>query len=282
MSDSKTKNLAFVVFAVIIVVAALFMILWRSTDHAPGQLPIVTPVPREPGIVEQETEDSPNPSSLSQMTSLPEKTPSSIVKKDIETAIPVEPEQTSFDPEDQPRTFFLMDFSGLSELPDGFTQEDLEITDKGITLKPLAEGEEAKPRYGVLHSPPEEMQFPSNAVSPLWKQEVSDGTSVFIEVSVSPDGESWGLWHPINYDEDGGQPAEYYPDGSPNPNFGYTPGGVLCWGMAQFRQFRYRATLYSETNDSPVFSGFRLFYQDTTLGEGHIAVVNEDVEGETN
>jgi hypothetical protein len=279
MSNSKTKNFTLVLLTVIIIVGALFMILWRSTDTTREQLPIVTPVPRETGVVEPETRGSQIPS-LAQETSLPKEKPSSVNKKEIVIASPVQPDKTPFDPEDQPRTFFSTDFKGLSAPPDGYTLEDLEITDKGITLKPLGEGEESKPRYGVLNSPPQEMQFPSNAVSPLWKQEVSDGTSVFVEVSLSPDGDTWGIWHPIHYDEDAGQPTEFYPDGSPNPNFGYTPGGVLCWGMAQFKYFRYRATLYSETKDSPLLSGFRLFYQDTTLGDGHLADVGEDLTEE--
>lgn len=278
MSESKTKRISLVVISVVIIIGALFMILWRSTESSPGQLPIVEPVSRETDVLDHASRAS-SISSPQQSTPLPEESPAPVENNKKVVAAPPEEitEAPLVDPEDQPRTFFHMDFTNLSSLPEGFTLEDVELTDKGIMLSPLAEGEEATPRYGLITAPPEEMHFLSNAVSPLWKQDVSDGTSVFIEVSMSPDGDTWGIWHPIAYDEDAGEPAEYYPDGSPNPNFGYTPGGVLCWGMSQFKYFRYRATLYSETKDSPLFSGFRLFYQDSTLGQGDIAEVGDDV-----
>ena len=258
--------------ALVVIVCSVFVFLWRSGDanrspepspeprtakkvipEPPGEQPIPELTPRQNILESRETKHSP----------------------EIKSATPV-PEETAMDPEDQPRNFFVLDFMEISDLPEGYTLEDLEFTQDGIKLKPLTPGEEARPRYGVLHSPVLEMDFPSNAVSPLWRQDVTEeGTSVFIEVAVSPDGDNWGLWQPVHYDDDAGQPTEFYPDGSPNPNYGYTPGGVLCWGMSQYNYFRFRATLYSETEESPSLTGFRLFYQDSTLGKGHVAEVSE-------
>lgn len=272
MEEKKRSGLIVGIVAAAVVVVVLLIVLLKSP---PMPEPVPVTAPREPTERKQG-----EVLTVDRVPVVEEVTPSP-------TETPVEPEETvvaqestteesrEFNPEDQPREFFVMDFTEMSELPDGYTLEDLELTAEGITLKPLEPGEEDKPRYGVLTSPPEKMYFPSNAVSPLWRQEVSEGTQVFVEVQVSPDGEDWGIWHPLHYDEDAGEPTEFYPDGSPNPNYGYTPGGVLCWGYRQYNYFRYRTTLYSETEDSPVLSGFRLFYQDSTLGKGHIAEVSE-------
>ncbi len=194
-----------------------------------------------------------------------------------EQQTPVPSEEARMNVEDQPRKFFVMEFNNMSELPEGYEMENMQLTDRGIELEPPEPGEEDKPRFGVLKSPPQEMDFYSNALSPLWREELPEGTSMLVEVSLSPDGENWGIWHQVMVDDDSaGQVKEYYPDGSPNPNYGYTPGGVLCWGYRQWAQFKYRITLYSEVQESPLLSGFRIFYQDTTLGKGHLAEVVSD------
>lgn len=187
---------------------------------------------------------------------------------------PMAEETPMMNPEDQPRKFYVLEFDKLQEFPEGYSVENLRLTERGIELDPQQPGEEDKPRYGVLESPPQEFDFPSNAISPLWKEDLPEGTSMLVEMSLSPDGKNWGIWHQVMVDDDSvGQIAEYYPDGSPNPNYGYTPGGVLCWGLRQWAHFRYRITLYSEVAASPILSGFRLFYQDSTLGEGYLSKI---------
>jgi len=189
----------------------------------------------------------------------------------------IKPAPTPWNPEDQPRKFYALDFRNLGELPKGLAMENLKLTDNGIELPPPKEGEEGKPRTGILESPLQEMDFPSNAISPLWLEKIPDGTTIFVEFSMSPDGDNWGIWHPVEVDEDSvGQIEEFYPDGRPNPNYGYTPGGVFSWGLKQWKYFKYRVTLYSETKDSPLLSGVRFFYQDSTLGEGHLAELKEE------
>lgn len=185
-----------------------------------------------------------------------------------------------FDPAElQPRNWETDDFRGLSQLPEGFTVENLELTPDGIKLGD--EGEEGAPRTGMLYSPPKFMDFPSNAVSPLWLEDRPEGTDIFVEVSMSPDGENWGMWHWVEPDEHGLDAInEFYPDGSPNPHYGYTPGLNLAWGLKQWEHVKYRVTLYADpdVDISPLLAAFRLYYQDSTLGEGRLAEVVEDTD----
>ena len=180
------------------------------------------------------------------------------------------------DPELQPRKLHELDFRGIASVPEGFKVEGLRLTDKGFQLDPAKPGEENQPRFGTIESPPFELDFPSNAVSPLWLEETPEGTANFVEVAVSPDGQSWGIWHPVEVDDDSvGQISPTLQDGRPNPNAGHTPGGVLFWGMREWKYYRFRITLSSEVKDSPTLSTFHLYYQDSTLGQGHLAQENE-------
>jgi hypothetical protein len=189
---------------------------------------------------------------------------------------PPSPAPTPFNPEEQPRKHHLLSFRDLDQLPAGYVLSGIRLTDQGFQLDPPKPGEEGVPRIGTLESPPFQLEFPSNAVSPLWKEDLPEGTTLFLEVAVSPDGENWSLWHPIEPDDDAGTIAEFYPDGRPNPNAGFTAGGLLFWGNRQWTFYRFRATLSSEVPQSPTFSGFHLFYQDSTLGQGHLAELQDD------
>jgi hypothetical protein len=176
------------------------------------------------------------------------------------------------DPENQPRAFMTMDFRNLETPPPGFRLENVVLSPEGFTLPPLEPGKENQPRMGVIESPPQMFDFFSNAVAPLWKEQIPDGTDMFVEMSVSPDGVHWGPWQWVEIDEDSaGQISPTYPDGRPNPNYGYTPGTMLAWGLTQWGYVRYRVRLYSEGPASPILSAFRMFYQDSTLGEGRVA-----------
>lgn len=176
------------------------------------------------------------------------------------------------DPENQPRAFMTMDFRNLELPPPGYRLENVVLSPEGFTLPPPEPGKENQPRMGVIESPPQMFDFFSNAVAPLWKENLPDGTDMFVEMSVSPDGIHWGPWQWVEIDEDSaGQISPTYPDGRPNPNYGYTPGTMLAWGLTQWGYVRYRVRLYSEGPAAPVLSAFRLFYQDSTLGEGRVA-----------
>jgi len=178
----------------------------------------------------------------------------------------------SVDPEHQPRAYMTADFRGLDAPPEGFKLENVVLTDEGFTLPPPAPGEENKPRTGIIESPPQMFDFFSNAITPMWKEKLPDGTDMFVEAQVSPDGVHWGPWQWVEIDEDAfGQVSPTYPDGRPNPNYGYTIGTTLAWGLTQWGYVRYRVRLFSEGPESPVLSMFRIFFQDSTLGEGRIA-----------
>ncbi len=269
MKDNDKK---FILPALLLLVIVAVVLIWRFKSISGESIVSPEPIGAEKPIVSEETSKNGTLSKEEFNTSQT----AEIANAPTQKQAGVKPEKTPFDPENQPRKFFVQDFTNLGNLPAGFKLDNLIITDKGIELPKPEAGQEDKPRSGMIESPPELMDFPSNAVSPLWKSDEPEGTTVLVEVSLSPDGQNWGMWHQIMIDDDAvGQISEFYPDGSPNPNYGYTPGGVLCWGLRQYQYFRYRVTLYSESKDSPILSSVRLFYQDSTLGEGHIAELNE-------
>ena len=268
MQQNKSINYLLIVLGIFIIVVVVALLMFGPTREEENEA--------EMNIVEDTSVSTP----VKGKSEVIVEEPINTVKIDAPepTGTPARPDKTPFNPEDQPRTYAADDFTLMSDLPEGFVTEDVILTRNGIELKPLAEGEEPHPRYGMLHSPPQEMHFQSNAVSPLWKEETDEGTSVFVEVSLSPDGENWGLWHPIYVDDDAGSPAEFYPDGTRNPHYGFIPGGVIFQGMRQFKYYRYRVTLYSEVDGSPVFSAIHMYYQDSTLGKGRLAELDEDTE----
>jgi hypothetical protein len=187
---------------------------------------------------------------------------------------PIHWSESGMNPEDQPRTFYVQDFTS-GQLPEGFTLHGVRLTERGFELEPAAPGQEGQPRIGMVESPPMPFDFDSNAIAPLWKDVIPEGSSLLVEVSVSPDGQNWGMWHTADIDHDSyGQIEPFYPDGTPNPNYGYTPGGQMIWGNMTWKYFRYNIAFYSETAESPSVSSFRAFYQDSTMGEGRMAELN--------
>lgn len=192
-----------------------------------------------------------------------------------------EEEESGMDPEEQPRTFYIVDYQKSRGFPQGYLTNNVMLTDRGIEL--ARDGQDgALLRSGVVESPTEAMDFSGNALCPLWKEELPEGAKVEVEVAVSPDGIHWGDWHPVEVDDDAeGQIQPYYPDGRSNPNYGFTPGGMMFGDTRLFNYFRFRFTLIAEGEHSPVLSGFRMFYQDSTLGKGRLAdfrLAGEDKE----
>jgi hypothetical protein len=185
---------------------------------------------------------------------------------------PMNTGSTFMNPEDQPRSFMIRDFRGLTRVPVGYEVENLVLTPEGFQLPPAAPGEENQQRQGTIASPIETLDFPSNAITPYWLEDIPEGTDIRLGLQVSPDGVHWGTWQFVLVDEDSrGQILPIYPDGSPNPNYGYTPGPTFVWGLMQFPFMRWKGTLWSETSESPTLSAIRFFQQDSTLGEGHLA-----------
>lgn len=180
-------------------------------------------------------------------------------------------------PEDQPRTSFDQSFANLASYPDGFkvVGEDVRLSGAGWTLAAPSAGEEDVPRSGMIESPVLPLEFGSNAMNAMWREDSPEGTEVLVEIALSPDGKHWTDWFPTI---GGHLPQEIpptYPDGSPNPNHGYEQGDMVFWGLKQYTHFKYAITLYSESTASPIVSDFRMFYQDSTMGEGALATVGD-------
>ncbi|MCC5876213.1 MAG: hypothetical protein JJU11_08360 [Candidatus Sumerlaeia bacterium] len=179
------------------------------------------------------------------------------------------------DPEDQPRTYYNIHFHSMTEFPEGFEADGVVLTSRGVELAPHAPGEEGR-RMGSLISAPETFDFPSNAFAPMWLEDVPEGTAIMIEVAVSPDGENWSdfQYAPIDVDH-ALDIQEYYPDGSPNPNYGYVPGAIYAFGDLLYSQMRYRVTMVSDTDATPSMAAYRTYYMDSTLGSGRMATADE-------
>ena len=188
-------------------------------------------------------------------------------------AIPEKPLfDPKFDPEAQPRGFWMEDFTQSQRVPNSVHTENVVLTARGFELPPAKPGEEDSVRMGVVESTGNVMEFPFNNMTPLWKQDVPDGTSVVVEVAASPDGSNWTDWETITPVTDEISPV--YPDGSPNPNYGFVLGGIRLSGSDLYHSVRYRVTLYTESGASPALGAMRFYIQDNTMGEGRLAQVN--------
>jgi hypothetical protein len=174
------------------------------------------------------------------------------------------------DPEMQPRTTYVREFRGLAELPPGFRAEGLALAPEGLQLAP-GDG----PRKGFLYSPDEPAEFPLSALAPLWKPVLPDGTRIDLEFALSPDGKSWGPWTRVIADpEAADEISPTYPDGRPNPFYGFLPGGNFAYGEERWAAFRYRFVLASTGAPTPTLEAIRFYYQDTTLGQGTVGSVH--------
>lgn len=178
------------------------------------------------------------------------------------------------DPDDQPRTFYVADFVENPSVLEGGEFHNAQLTERGIEL--ASDGlDESGIREGWVISPPVEADFAYNAMVPLWKVEQPEGTGIMVEMSVSPDGETWSDWEIAQMDQEFSEINPTYPDGSPNPNYGYFSGGLMFGRLLLFDQFRFRLTLISENDNTPIIPGMRVYYTDSTLGEGDYASADE-------
>lgn len=193
--------------------------------------------------------------------------------KEDSASTPTTTALTTVDPESQPRAFRTDDYKSLSSPPAGYTLTNVVLTPEGFALDPNAPEVDGK-RVGMLESAAKPLEFPSNAFVPMWQEDLPDGTSLAFEYQVSPDGSSWGEWTGIEVDEESMQHrSATMPDGSPNPNAAYVLGGLHAWPVDQWKQIRYRVVLASSSAKSPVLGAFRIYYMDSTLGEGRPAVL---------
>jgi len=266
--------------ACLAVLAALMAVVLRTPEPAPQAPPTrrevavaePAPVVAEPVVAAPEPEPAPAEAAPVEAEVVEEEAPVS----DEDYVEPIN-WYNGMNPEDQPRTYFDQSFSNLTAYPDGFKVEgdDMRLVGAGWTLAPPSAGEEDKPRSAMVESPAMPLEFGSNAMNAMWREDSPEGTEVLVEIALSPDGKNWTDWFPTI---GGHLPQEIpatYPDGRPNPNYGYEQGDMVFWGLKQYSHFKYAITLYSETTAAPVVSDFRMFYQDSTMGEGSLATVGD-------
>lgn len=178
-------------------------------------------------------------------------------------------ESVSDSEDPSPRSFLRLDFRNGQTPLDGFKLKNLEVTSAGITLPPAPPGSD-EPRIGVLESPPTPFKHPSNVIVPIWRGENPAGTTLQVEVTFSPNNDEWTQWFPIEKSNDPIEP--FYPDGSPNPNYGAFVGTPVGFGLELYPFVRYRVTLVSDNaSASPNLSAMEFYHSDSTMGQGFLA-----------
>lgn len=176
---------------------------------------------------------------------------------------------TTEDPESQPREFLTHDFTMGSSALEGHDLQGLAVSAEGLHLADSA-------TEGRLVSPAVELDFPSNAVAILWREQLAEESQLEVELSVSPDGRAWSDWQTVERLPSGHNEIQrVFPDGTPNPNFGFVPGHHHVWGLKQWNYVRYRVVLQRTTRrvDSPLLQAVRIYHQDSTLGQGYVAEI---------
>lgn len=178
---------------------------------------------------------------------------------------------------DHPRALWVEDFRS-GELPPGYALHGARLTERGFELEPAESGEKGQIRIGMVESPALELDFPSNTVGMAWLANLPEGTSALVEISVSPDGKNWDMWHATGVEHD---THSLYPEGSATPEIGQTPGRLfMTWGDQLWSHWRYRISLYAEEGESPVISSIENAYQDTTGREGRAGEIKGPAEAD--
>jgi len=165
--------------------------------------------------------------------------------------------------ESRPREYHDVDFGDSKLLPRGVRLSNLILTGRGLELAQDAFDSGEETVIGKLESPAQIFSAESSEITPLWKiDSAEEGESgAIIELAFSTNGANWSKWFEVHSDRDSeGEITSFYPDGKPSPNNGYIPGEILNFGSDQYQYFRYRIWLYSQTNQSPVLSDFRIIY----------------------
>lgn len=171
-------------------------------------------------------------------------------------------EETAQEPESNAeRAYLVEDFRDTEKNWSQYKMKGTAITPEGIKLQ---DGQ----TEGDFESPCTALKLPSNMVAFLWKETLPDGTVVKPEIRLSHDCQSWSPWYPI--ESTGNDINPLYPDGSPNPNYGYVPGSYVSLGLdlVPFIQYRLKLMRTDLSKGSPVVPGARFYHLDSTLGDG--------------
>lgn len=185
------------------------------------------------------------------------------------------PERTESDP----ISYHVDDFRQFQTLLDEYTVEGLQQTAEGLTLLPAEDPTTTEPRIGTLVSPVLPLTMPTNAISPMWRIKTAPDSGVNIEVAISSDGDNFTEFIPVGVSD--GEIEQFYPDGSPNPNYGVVAGGLIAQGNKLYTHAIYRLTMTAGAPESPVLEEVRLFHTDSTMGNGVLAEMPEPTGAET-
>jgi hypothetical protein len=180
------------------------------------------------------------------------------------------PERTTEDP----MGYVVHDFRNHQMSLAGFKVDNILETEEGLKLGPTAIDTETTdgspaPRIGTIESPALTLVAASNLVAPNWKEILPETSNIKVELSCSADQNDWTEWFPIDRGDNEMSPT--YPDGAPNPNYGNTPGTHVAFGLKLYPYVRYRLTLASTSQESPIFQQMRLYHVDGTGGNGVLA-----------
>ena len=254
-NDKKTEQkssskLGVAVAAIVLLVAVIFFLNQKKPQDVVKQDPA-------PAAKPAETTQSPK---------------TAVAKPERKIEIP----ESTEEPETNAVTAYLVeDFRDAKKdwKAAGYKLNNVKITDRGVTLEDGATN-------GVLESPPMVLKLPSSMVAPLYKQEVPKGASVKIEASISGDNQTWSAWYPI--EDSGNDISPVYPNGTPNPNYGYVPASYINLGLSLAGFVKYRATLSTAggvkeyrsadgTFPSELrLTGMRIYHLDTSQGAGKV------------
>lgn len=141
----------------------------------------------------------------------------------------------------------------------------MNLTDKGIMISSNEAGE--TPQYGKITSAPYQLNFQSNVLKPMWRYHADNGNNVFIEISRSADGKNWEDWVIVE-EETNQEMMVDLPSNGHDRNTGYSSGNRIDFGNNTSKYVRFRVTLFSDQEYSPVFESFKLKYVYMTLTDG--------------
>jgi len=154
-----------------------------------------------------------------------------------------------------------IDFTRMAFLPHGYESDSVNLTDKGISLSKTSKDEES--RYGKLISAPYRLNFKPNAIQPHWMCHVVDGNKVFLEVSLSNDGNDWQDWLIIE-ENTNLENIQSVTVGKLVHDTNFMTGKLIDVESGNSEFIRFRVTLFSENQTSPLFESFKLNYMGTS------------------
>lgn len=260
---TQARNLPLRKFFVFLAVAVLFcaglILIWPTTSHEQASLTSSGEPANQPiGNFRR----PPPPALISSRAVSPENAAASLLRE-------TSPKPSVEPVENATIGYLINDFRLPQKALADYKFKNLKLTDEGITLADAS----GAPRTGTLESPALPLLHPSNMVGPIWRQQLPEGTSIEVEISLSPDNQNWSAWfksEPNDHDEI--LPA--YPDGRPNPHYGAIAGEAIANGLKLSAYVKYRVTLSSENKTAPVFQEVKIFHVDSTQGQGYVSHID--------